>query len=146
MHDPATSGCYSTWLPATPETVWAALTCPTATSVFFHGLSLRSTWQPLDNLDLVPTAVGADDTVLHGTVLHAAPTTALSFSIDDCSGTATFVGLGLRPSGEGCVLTLRVDECVSDPDADACELEDVWLPVLDRLRAHLAGRQEPHRA
>ncbi|MGN6088312.1 MAG: hypothetical protein ACTHNT_03365 [Actinomycetales bacterium] len=147
MRDPATSGSYSAWLPAPPERVWGLVTCPVASAAVFHGLSLRSTWQPQSELALVPVAVPLSPPALpaalaaetlHGTVLWAAPATSLSFSIDDGTGTATFVELALRASGDGCVLTLRVDEC-GDDSGDLCELEDVWLPVLDRLRGQLAS-------
>ena len=71
------------------------------------------------------------------------PARLLSYVLDDDSGSATYLTWMLRPVADGCVLRLRIDEtnCAgSVGSADSAEeLEDVWLPVLDRLAAALVA-------
>ena len=66
-------------------------------------------------------------------------------TLDEVSGAATYLTWTLRPTSGGTAVRLRVDET----DAYAgCEedLEDIWLPVLERLVVMLTPAAPASRA
>jgi uncharacterized protein YndB with AHSA1/START domain len=119
-------------MPASPDVVFAALTSCLRTAEFHLGLALTSSWEPLAAIRVRPA--DSDDEVagLSGQVLAVQVDRLLSYVLDEVSGAATYLTWTLRPTSGGTVIRLRVDET----DAyDGCEedLEDIWLPVLERL-------------
>lgn len=127
--DPVASGAFKLLTRCCPEQVWQTLVCPDRGARVFPGLSLVSTWATGDPLEIhLPT-----QSVLRGQVLLAERPAQLTFSIEDASGTTTYVSWRLRRLDQGCVVTLEVHDAGADrgePD----ELEDAWLPILERLR------------
>ena len=119
-------------LPATPEAVFAALTSCLRTAEFHLGLALTSSWEPMSAIRVRATDCDEDVAGLTGQVLAVESDRLLSYVLDEVSGAATYLSWTLRPTSGGTVVRLRVDET----DAyDGCEedLEDIWLPVLERL-------------
>jgi uncharacterized protein YndB with AHSA1/START domain len=120
--------CFTT--PASPEEVWAALTCPLRTARYFHGMSLRSSWEPGAPISFLLPALGP----LGGEVLWAARPTRLSYLIDGAPDAgATYLTWLVRPTADGCVVRLHVEEPLTGSE-DEDDLEDAWLPLLDALR------------
>jgi uncharacterized protein YndB with AHSA1/START domain len=118
---------------APPEQIWAALTCPTLSPRFLHGLSAQGCWQAGGAL-LFTSPHGL---ALTGQVLFSEPPYKLSWTIEDeASGTCTYLTWDLRTTRDGTVVRLRVDEDHAGP-ADDEELEDAWLPALAALEAVL---------
>jgi uncharacterized protein YndB with AHSA1/START domain len=118
--DPVRSTTFHLRTPACAEAVWRALTCPQRTTRYLHGLALHTSWLPGDRVELRPAA----GPPVVGEVLHVVPPSRLSLALGD-----TYVTWSLRTCGDGTVVRLQVDEAGSSDD----ELEDVWLPVLERL-------------
>jgi uncharacterized protein YndB with AHSA1/START domain len=114
---------------ACPESVWSALTCPTRTRRYFHGMALHSTWRCGDPVSCEPPGLPA----VRGEVLWSEPGHRLTYTLEDPpSGTTTYLEWVLRPTLSGCVVRLDVTEPAgSDPEDEA---EDVWLPVIERLQ------------
>jgi uncharacterized protein YndB with AHSA1/START domain len=76
--------------------------------------------------------VTQDAPVIPGQVLRADPPYRLSLTVEDGSGTCTYLTWHVREGAEGTVVRLDVAE--SDPTSSAeSDLEVVWLPVLERL-------------
>lgn len=70
--------------------------------------------------------------VIPGQVLHADPPYRLSLTVEDRSGTCTYLTWTVRAGEAGTVIRLDVEE--SDAGASSeDELEEVWLPVQQRL-------------
>jgi uncharacterized protein YndB with AHSA1/START domain len=113
--------------PAAPERVWGALTCPETASAYLHGLTPRTCWSSGAPVEWQST-VGA----IPGQVLHADPPYRLSVTVEDSSGTSTYLTWQVRAADEGTVIRLDVEESPAGASTDV-ELEDVWLPVLHRL-------------
>ena len=111
---------------ATPDRVWGALTCPETASTFLHGLSPRTCWSNGASVEWhSPVAA------IPGQVLHADPPYRLSVTVEDSSGTCTYLTWQVRAADDGTVIRLDVAEA---PGAGSeLDLEDVWLPVLQRL-------------
>jgi uncharacterized protein YndB with AHSA1/START domain len=136
--DPVLTSTFRLLTPACPERVWGVLTCPEAAPRYLHGLSPRTCWSDGAPVTWQTTGIGT----IPGQVLHVDPPYRLSVTVEDESGVSTYLTWTLRAADVGTVVTLRVDE--ADP-AGGCEseLEDVWLPVLDRLGA-LLREEQPH--
>jgi uncharacterized protein YndB with AHSA1/START domain len=119
---------------AAPEAVWRTLTSPAVTPRYFHGLSLRSDWQPGSTV----TAQGRDWR-LGGEVLAVAEPRRLSFTLAaDDDQPETFVTWEVHrddadSQNPGSIVRLYVDE----PDGGA-DTESAWLPVISALRSVLA--------
>jgi len=130
--DPVLTQTFRLLTPACPDRVWGALTCPQTAPAYLHGLAPRSGWTAGSAVAWEAPGVGQ----IPGQVLRADPPHLLSVTVEDGSGTCTYLTWSLRPSAEGTVVRLDVEE--SHP-ADGCpaELEEVWLPVLQRLGALL---------
>ena len=126
--DPVLTQTFRLLTAACPDRVWAVLTCPQAAPAYLHGLSPRSCWTAGADVDWQVPGIGS----LPGQVLHADPPHRLSFTVEDRSGTCTYLTWSVRPCDEGTVVRLDVEE--SDPSGSCpTELEEVWLPVLQRL-------------
>jgi len=116
---------------APPEVVWGCLLCPTRSPRYLHGLAVSACWQPGARVDL--TGAGC---ALSGEVLHVQAPERLSLTVEDASGSCTYLTWSLRPHDGGTVVRLQVEECDGASTSED-DLEDVWLPVLDRLGALL---------
>jgi uncharacterized protein YndB with AHSA1/START domain len=127
--DPVLTQTFRLLTPASPQRVWGALTCPAAAPTYLHGLSPRTCWT-----DGAPVEwhVPAAATVIPGQVLHADPPYRLSVTVEDGSGTCTYLTWSVRACEAGTVVRLDVEESDAGCSTES-ELEDVWLPVLDRL-------------
>lgn len=136
--DPVLSETFRLLTPASPEQVWGALTCPQTVPAYLCGLSPSTAWAPGAAVVWSAPPTGA---TLAGTVLHAAPPRRLSVTLEDSSGTCTYLTWTIRRCEPGTLVRLDAEEC-DGGRGDASDLEDVWLPVLDRLRAVL-GRLTP---
>lgn len=131
--DPVLTQTFRLLTAAPPERVWGALTCPETAPAYLHGLSPRSCWGNGATVEWQSAVVGA----IPGQVLHADPPYRLSVTVEDSSGTTTYLTWQVRTSEEGTVIRLDVEEAPGGgTDAD---LEDVWLPVLQRLGAILTA-------
>lgn len=106
--------------------VWSALTCAKRSPRYLHGLAVDSCWRSGE-----PVTLRGGGLTLAGEVLFAEPPHRLDYSIDDPGGSATYVSWRLRETTDGCAVVLYVQE--SPGTASSEELDDVWLPVLDRL-------------
>lgn len=128
--DPVASQRFALATEAAPERVWSVLTCAETTTRYLHGMSLRSTWHEGAPVECcLPGRSSA-----FGQVLRARPPHHLSFTLEDDSGTASYVTWQVRALGDGSsVVRLHIDE-VGDPPTGCDELEDVWLPVVEALR------------
>jgi uncharacterized protein YndB with AHSA1/START domain len=143
IDDPVTSTTFHLLTDACPERVWSALTCPRQTTRYFHGMSLRSSWQPDAEVDFrlpgQPTPTGQ--------VLCVRIRERLGYTVEDlASGTATYVVWTIRPVATGCVVRLDVHDALATTDRKLTneELEDAWLPVIEGLRTVLtADDQSP---
>jgi uncharacterized protein YndB with AHSA1/START domain len=132
VDDVITSATFRRRMPASPDVVFAALTSCLRTAEFHLGLALTSSWEPLSAIRIRAADCDQDVAGLTGQVLAVEPDRQLSYVLDEISGAATYLTWTLRPTSGGTVVRLRVDET----DAYAgCEedLEDIWLPVLERL-------------
>ena len=118
--DPVRSAVFHLRTRACADAAWRALTCPARTPQYL-GLAVHTAWQPGAPVELRPTAGPA----VAGEVLHVDPARRLSLVLEDC----TYLTWSLRSCGDGTVLRLQVEEHGSTED----ELEDAWLPVLERL-------------
>jgi uncharacterized protein YndB with AHSA1/START domain len=134
MRDPVASQTFHLLTDASARDVWAVLTAPERTAMWFRGLTLRSSWAP----GAVVRFEAPGGPALTGRVLAVTEEQELSYTVDDASGSATYLSWTLRPAGDGCVVRLTVHETVDGPGASD-ELEDAWLPVLDALRRTLAA-------
>lgn len=135
-NDPVVTSVFRLLTPAAPERVWGVLTCPDAAPRYLHGLSPRTCWSPGAEVVWQAPGAGSDAAVIPGQVLHADPPYRLSVTVEDGSGTCTYLTWTVRTGEEGTVVRLLVEE--SDPSRGSeAELEDVWLPVLQRLDALL---------
>jgi uncharacterized protein YndB with AHSA1/START domain len=121
---------------AAEEDVWDALTATGQPLAYFYGMTLTSDWRPGSNL----TLTAHPDHRLEGIVLAAQRPGRLSYTVGAGSDEApTYLTWEMRRCHAGTVVRLYLDE----PGSPACttdELEEVWLPVLSGLAAHLAGR------
>jgi uncharacterized protein YndB with AHSA1/START domain len=127
--DPVLSQTFRLLTCAEPERVWAALLCPERSPRYLHGLSVRTSWVPGAPVELEL----AGGPTLHGQVLRVDPPHLLSLTVEDvASGSCTYLTWTLRPSGGRTVVRLRVEEAHAASTSEE-ELEDVWLPVLERL-------------
>lgn len=131
LRDPMSSATYKLLTPATPPAVWSALTCPQRTARYMYGLSLSSGWQAGDTVEV--RAPGVPD--MAGRVLCAQPQQHLAYAIEDDSGSTTFFEWTVRPAPRGSVVALAVHE--SGGLDDESEADEVWLTVVERLRAVL---------
>jgi uncharacterized protein YndB with AHSA1/START domain len=113
------------------EVVWGCLICPTRSPRYLHGLAVHTSCQPGAAVTLT-----ADGCALSGEVLHAKAPERLSLTIEDDCGACTYLTWTLRPHADGTVVRLLVEEC-DDGGTSEDDLEDAWLPVLDRLGALL---------
>lgn len=132
VDDVITSATFRRRMPASPDVVFATLTSCLRTAEFHLGLALTSSWEPLATIRVRAADCAEDVAGLSGQVLAVEPDRLLSYVLDEVSGAATYLTWTLRPTSGGTVIRLRVDET----DAYAgCEedLEDIWLPVLERL-------------
>jgi uncharacterized protein YndB with AHSA1/START domain len=145
VDDVITSVTFRRRMPASPDVVFAALTSCHRTGEFHLGLSLTSSWEPLSVIQIRPADSDEDVAGLTGQVLAVEPDQLVSYVLDEVSGAATYLTWTLRPTAGGTIVRLRVDET----DAYAgCEddLEDVWLPVLERLVVMLTPAAPASRA
>lgn len=129
--DPVVTRTFRLLTPACPDRVWASLTCPRQSPHFLHGLAVYAEWaagaQVVLQAALCPP--------LRGSVLHVDPPQLLSYTVEDAgSGTCTYLTWSLRGTARGTVVRLQVEEAGSG----AAELDEVWLPVLDRLAGLLS--------
>jgi uncharacterized protein YndB with AHSA1/START domain len=116
---------------APPAAVWRALLCPDRSPRYLHGLALLTRWEPGAQVELVSPAC-----TLTGQVLHVRARERLSLTVEDGSGCCTYLTWTLRSCAGGTVVRLDVAEADGGSTTEA-ELEEVWLPVLDRLGALL---------
>jgi uncharacterized protein YndB with AHSA1/START domain len=126
--DPVLTQTFRLLTAAGPERVWSLLTCPEAAPAYLHGLSPRTCWSSGAPVEWQSPGVGA----IPGQVLHADPPYRLSLTVEDGSGTCTYLTWQVRAGDEGTVIRLDVAESDAGAGSDT-ELEDVWLPVLQRL-------------
>jgi uncharacterized protein YndB with AHSA1/START domain len=127
-HDPVLTQTFRLLTPASPERVWSVLTCPEVAATYLHGLTPRTCWSsgaPVEWQSGGPVSIP-------GQVLHADPPYRLSVTVEDGSGTCTYLTWQVRAADEGTVIRLDVEESPAGASTDV-ELEDVWLPVLQRL-------------
>lgn len=122
--DPVLTQTFRLLTPASPERVWGVLTCPETAPRYLPGLTPRTCWSSGAPVEW-RSAVGA----IPGQVLHADPPYRLTVTVEDDSGTCTYLTWQLRQSDDGTVLRLDVEET----QAGSEDLEDVWLPVVQRL-------------
>jgi uncharacterized protein YndB with AHSA1/START domain len=115
--------------PAAPARVWGVLTCPETAPSYLHGLSPRTCWTPGAPVEWSAAQSGP---TIPGQVLHADPPYRLSLTVEDGSGTCTYLTWTVRACDDGSVVRLDVEEPDSGASSET-ELEDVWLPVLQRL-------------
>jgi uncharacterized protein YndB with AHSA1/START domain len=128
-HDPVLSHTFRLLTCAQPEQVWGSLLCPERSPRYLHGLSVRTSWEPGAPVHLELTGFPA----LQGQVLRIEPSHLLSLTVEDAgSGSCTYLTWTLRRSDERTVVRLLVEEAPASGTSED-ELEDVWLPVLDRL-------------
>ena len=130
--DPVVTQTFRLLTPASPEQVWGALTCPETAPAYLHGLSPRTCWTAGAAVDWQCAAA-----TIPGQVLYADPPHRLSVTVEDGSGTCTYLTWRVRAGDDGTVVRLDVEEAPGSSAADT-ELEDVWLPVLQRLGALLS--------
>jgi uncharacterized protein YndB with AHSA1/START domain len=131
--DPVSTRTFRLLTPACPERVWSSLTCPRQSPRFLHGLSVYAEWAP--GARILLQAPGCPP--LQGSVLHVDPPQLLSYTLEDTgSGTCTYLTWSLRATERGTVVRLQVEEAGAGTAAG--ELDEVWLPVLDRLAGLLA--------
>jgi uncharacterized protein YndB with AHSA1/START domain len=116
---------------APPAVVWGCLQCPTRSPRYLHGLAVETSWQPGTRV-----ALTGDGCVLSGEVLHVRAPELLSLTVEDDSGSCTYLTWTLRAYDGGTIVRLRVEECDGGSTSED-DLEDVWLPVLDSLGALL---------
>jgi uncharacterized protein YndB with AHSA1/START domain len=132
--DPVSSRTFHLLSCAKPHQVWDALTCPTLSPRFLHGLSAESCWTTGAAL----TYACEQGIELTGQVLFAEEPTHLSITIEDPSGCCTYLTWHLRAACAGTVIRLTVEEPGGRPE-DLEQLEDAWLPALQALEAVLLG-------
>lgn len=126
---------YVTYIESTPERVWAALTDPELTAVYW-GHRNESDWQVGSRWDHVRTD-GTGDTDGGGTVEEATPPTRLVLSWGPAPGEeggtsrVTFV---VEP-GDG-IVRLTVTHTDLDP-AERADAADGWAAVLSNLKSLL---------
>lgn len=124
--DPVQTATFRLRTEASAERVWSVLTCPETAPAYLHGLSPRTCWS---NGAPVQWQAPGGVPAIPGQVLHADPPYRLSLTVEDGSGTCTYLTWSVRDGDDGTVVRLDVEE----RDSSESELEDVWLPVLDRL-------------
>jgi uncharacterized protein YndB with AHSA1/START domain len=127
-YDPVLTQTFRLRTPASPERVWAVLTCPQTGPDYLHGLSPRTCWSRGAPVEWQCAGTAA----IPGQVLFADPPFRLSVTVEDGSGPCTYLTWQVRTADEGTVIRLDVEESRAGA-SDETELEDVWLPVLDRL-------------
>lgn len=125
--DPVLSSTFRLLTAAGPDQVWRVLTCPDAAPAYLHGLSPRTCWTPG-----APVSWQGGPTAIPGQVLHADPPYRLSLTVEDDSGTCTYLTWTVRACDDGTVVRLDVEESDAAGGSEA-DLEEVWLPVLQRL-------------
>ena len=126
--DPVLTQTFRLLTAAPPERVWGALTCPRTAPAYLHGLSPQTCWS-----SGAPVAWESEGSApIPGQVLYADPPHRLSVTVEDGSGTCTYLTWRVRVTDDGTVLRLDVEESPIGSSTEA-ELEDVWLPVLERL-------------
>lgn len=129
--DPVLTRAFHLLTPAPPERVWGALTCPESAPRYLHGLRPQTCWSTGAAVEWTGPPVGA----IPGQVLYADPPYRLTVTVEDGSGTCTYLTWQVRAGDDGTVVRLDVQEA---PGAGTeAELEDVWLPVMQRLGALL---------
>ena len=117
---------------AEPQRVWGVLTCPQTAPAFLHGLSPQTCWTTGAPVEWQGSPVGA----IPGQVLYADPPYRLSITVEDGSGGCTYLTWQVRSCDEGTVIRLDVEEPTCGAGNEA-ELEEIWLPVVQRLGALL---------
>jgi uncharacterized protein YndB with AHSA1/START domain len=120
--------CFLT--PSTTERVWAFLTTPALTARYLKGVELVSDWNVGSRVELQ----GTDRVFVIGEVISLAPRSSLVYFWEQGVGQRLFVSWNLRAGCNGTVVSLTVDECDGDSEADA---EDTWLPLLSALQSEL---------
>ncbi len=125
---------------ADPGRVWAALTDPGQTVVYFHGLAAHSTWVPGDPIEF---RLGGRAEAI-GRVLHVRCHERLSYLLQaGPNDPPVYLTWLLRPAPGGCTVRLQIDEVEhADSLQDA---EDIWLPILAALQ-FLLNRPDHRRA
>lgn len=121
------TACFAVAAATDPGRVWAVLTCPEAR--YLYGQSMHSGWAPGDAVEVGSGMAGPAG--LRGTVLVSVPGERLSFSLEDPSGTSTYLTWEIRmcPSTADAPTVVRL--WVDDSEGGSTEeLEDTWLPVL----------------
>jgi hypothetical protein len=131
VQDPVRTATFRLLSCAPPAVVWGALLCPDRSARYLHGLAVRTTWEPGAEVTLTSPSCA-----LTGQVLHMRPLERLSLTLEDGSGCCTYLTWSLRACDSGTVVRLDVAEADGGSTTEA-ELEEVWLPVLDRLGALL---------
>jgi uncharacterized protein YndB with AHSA1/START domain len=126
--DPVRSATFRLLTGASPEAVWGCLTSPARSPRYLHGLTIETTWEPGAPVRLTAGV----HPPLTGHVLHIAAGRQLSLTVEDVSDSCTYLTWTLREYEGGTVVRLHVQESGGDSTSDE-DLEDVWLPVLDRL-------------
>jgi uncharacterized protein YndB with AHSA1/START domain len=125
-HDPVLTQTFRLLTPAAPERVWAALTCPETAPAYLYGLRPVTCWS--SGASVAWESPG--EAAIPGQVLYADPPYRLSVTVEDGSGTSTYLTWQVRAADEATVVRLDVEE---SHGGEPTELEDVWLPVLQRL-------------
>jgi uncharacterized protein YndB with AHSA1/START domain len=124
---------FRSFVAASPERVWTALTGGRETAGWLHGLAFEADWRS-GRLKLV----NGDVVAARGEVLDVTPPRRLALAVDGGHGPATYLTWEIRGTDGGSIVRLDVDEPVTAGD-DGREAEDVWLPVLAGLQAVLAA-------
>ena len=130
--DPVSTRTFRLLTPASPERVWASLTCPRQSPRYLHGLAVYAQWAPGERIVLQASSCPP----LQGTVLYVDQPQLLSYTVEDAGSICTYLTWSLRGTDRGTVVRLQVEEAGSPSPSG--ELDDVWLPVLDRLAGLLA--------
>lgn len=125
--DPVLTQTFRLLTTASQERVWGVLTCPETAPTYLHGLSPRTCWSEGAAVEWL----GAT-TPIPGQVLHADPPHRLSVTVEDGSGTCTYLTWTLRCCDAGTVVRLDVAESDATSGGDT-DLEEAWLPVVQRL-------------
>jgi uncharacterized protein YndB with AHSA1/START domain len=125
--DPVLTQSFRLRTAASPDRVWGVLTCPETAPMYLHGLTPRTCWTPG-----APVEWSAAGATIPGQVLHADPPYRLSLTVEDESGTTTYLTWSVRAGEDGTVVRLDVEEADCGRSTED-ELEDIWLPVLERL-------------
>jgi hypothetical protein len=123
--------------PAGRARIWACLTDGRETAIYFHGLSVESTWVPDDPIVFRSPSADRDSCGgLSGQVVCVQHQCRLSYLLHSGEhDPSTYLTWQIRSCQGGSVVQLQVDE-VDSPEGDE-GAADIWLPILAGLQTTL---------